>query len=96
MLQIRRGNRNNLEIILHISPYNIPVPCDSLIRTLAVMVLMRGHNMFYFPNKIVSLNYPQYDPISGALITCQVGPYQGYSVCGRISVTIFRVIIAEI
>ena len=42
--QIRRGNRDNLEMIVHISPQNIC--CDPSLEPSGHNVLLRGHNMF--------------------------------------------------
>ena len=42
--QIRRGNRDNLEMIVHISFQNIC--CDPSLEPSGHNVLMRGHNMF--------------------------------------------------
>ena len=44
-LQVKRGNRDNLEILFLISHLNQKLYCDPSLE-LSQTVLMRGHNMF--------------------------------------------------
>ena len=67
MLQIKRGESDNLGIIVHITPLN--VCSDPLLKPSYKDSSNEGsQHMFMFRDKKISLNYPQYLLLSGTLM----------------------------
>ena len=67
MLEIRRGKRDNLGIIFHISP--LKICCDSSLEPSCQDGSNEGsQHVFVEKQEKISLNHPQYPLLSGALI----------------------------